>query len=570
MLATLFVACMVWFALAYIFYGRFLEKRLEVDHVRATPAHTQKDGVDYVPTATPILFGHHFSSIAGAGPIVGPVIAGLAFGWLPAILWVLLGAVFIGGVHDYACLIASVHNKGRSVGEMARELLSPVSRYLFLIFIWLTMIYIQIVFLDLTATTFAPLNPLAAEMTDAAQLQVSEGGTVATASLLYIALAVMFGLTIYRLRMPVWIGTLIFVPLVFAALYVGHLFPLSADMIPAFLGSAKNTWLAILIGYCFVASVLPVWILLQPRDYLSSFLLYACLLGGGIGIVVSGFTGHAVMQYPALVTLNDTNLKFIFPALFVTIACGAVSGFHAIVASGTTAKQLSSERSARPVAYGSMLVEGILAIIALSAVMVLAAKPKGQTPVAIFADGLGFFVNALGISRRVAVTFGLLAVSTFLLTTLDTCTRLSRFIFEEIFHIRGLRARLAGTVAALAVPALVVFREIPGPGGKLLPAWQAIWPAFGATNQLMAAMALLVVYAWLRRRGKPAAYVLIPMVFMCVTTLTALAQLVYRNFMQGGSLLIAILSLILALLAIALIVDAMGRLGKREERMVNG
>ena len=562
MLATLFIACMAWFALAYIFYGRFLEKRLGVDPVRRTPAYTHHDGVDYVPTATPILFGHHFSSIAGAGPIVGPVIAGLAFGWLPAILWVLIGAVFIGGTHDYVCLIASLHNKGRSVGQMARQLLSPASRYLFLVFIWLTMIYIQIVFLDLTASTFAPLNPLSGAMTDAAQLQVSEGGTVATASILYICLALVFGVTIYRFRIPVWLGTLIFVPLVFGALYVGHLMPLSADMMPVLFGSPKNTWLAILIAYCFMASVLPVWVLLQPRDYLSSFLLYACLFGGGVGLIVSGFTGRVAIQYPSLVTFSDANLKFMFPALFVTIACGAVSGFHAIVASGTTAKQLRSESSARPVAYGSMLVEGVLAIIALAAVMILAAKPKGHTPVSVFADGLGYFVNSLGIDRRVAVTFGLLAVSTFLLTTLDTCTRLSRFIFEEIFHVRGLAARLGGTVAALLIPALVVFRQIPGPGGKLLPAWQAIWPAFGATNQLMAALALLVVFAWLRSQGKRALYVLIPMVFMCITTLTALGQLVYRNFMQDGSYLVGVLSLILSLLAIALIVDAMGRLRK--------
>ncbi len=321
---------------------------------------------------------------------------------------------------------------------------------------------------------------------------------------------------------------------------------------PALFGSAKNTWSAVLIGYCFLASILPVWILLQPRDYLSSFLLYACLAFGTVGLLLSGWTGHAAITYPAFVTWNDAQLKFLFPALFVTIACGAVSGFHSIVASGTTAKQLRDERSARPVAYGGMLVEGVLALLALSAVMVLQQRPTG-TPVAVFAGGLARFLAPLGIGPDLATTFGLLAVSTFLLTTLDTCTRLGRFIFEELFQLRGPSARLLGTAATLLVPAIVVFRRIPGPGGVLMPAWQAIWPAFGATNQLLAALALLVVYAWLRREGKRAVFVLVPMVFMCVTTLTALAQLVWSNLGGGGSALVGGLSLVLAVLAAVLI-----------------
>ncbi len=555
MIAIIFVVFAGLLALAYAFYGSFLEKQFDVRADRVTPAHTLNDNVDYVPTSAPILFGHHFSSIAGAGPIVGPVIAGLAFGWLPAVLWILIGAIFIGGVHDFSALIASVRHGGRSVGQMCRDLLSPLAYRLFLIFIWLTMIYIQIVFLDLTASTFAPIAVSAVSASETAQLQLAQGGTVATASILYVLLALFFGVSIYRLKIPVWIGTLVFVPLVFAALWVGTLLPLSADRMPALFGSARNTWCLILLIYCFAASTLPVWILLQPRDYLSSFLLYACLGAGAAGLVFSGFTGQVSIQYPALVTFNDPQLKFIFPALFVTIACGAVSGFHAIVASGTTAKQLKSETSARPIAYGSMLVEALLGFLALAAVMILAQKPTGQTPVAIFADGLGRFLAAFKINHSVAMSFGLLAVSTFLLTTLDTCTRLGRFIFEELFQLRGSSARIVGTAATLLVPALVVFRQVPGPGGKLMPAWQAIWPAFGATNQLMAALALLVVFAWLRKEKKRAWYVLIPTVFMCVTTLTALVQLAVRNLFGNGSLLIGCLSVVLVLLAVALIVN---------------
>jgi carbon starvation protein len=302
-----------------------------------------------------------------------------------------------------------------------------------------------------------------------------------------------------------------------------------------------------------MASTLPVWILLQPRDYLSSFLLYACLIGGAGGVVLSGLTHQVSLQYPAFVTFHDPQLRFIFPALFVTIACGAVSGFHSIVASGTTSKQLNNEKSARTVAYGAMLVEGVLGVLALAAVMVLAQKPAGQTPVAIFASGLARFLSSLGIGHSLAMSFGLLAVSSFLLTTLDTCTRLGRFIFEELFQLSGLAARIVGTAATLLVPAIVVFRAIPGPGGKLMPAWQAIWPAFGATNQLLAALALLVVFAWLKRERAKSLFVLIPMLFMCVTTLTALTQLVLANLFGNGSLLVGGLSLVLGLLAVALI-----------------
>ncbi|MBU1693921.1 MAG: carbon starvation protein A [Verrucomicrobia bacterium] len=552
MLALLFLACGAALAAAYVIYGRFLERHLDVRADRVTPSVTLQDGMDYVPTKTPVLFGHHFSSIAGAGPIVGPIIAGLAFGWFPALLWILVGSIFIGGVHDFTALIASLRHRARSIGEMCRELLNPGAYYVFLVFIWLTLMYVEIVFLDLTASTFAPVT-----QPETANLQLHQGGVVATASVLYIVLAVLFGLVLYRFKVSIGRATLVFVPLVFMALWISHLIPMRADHIPAalLLGGAKNTWLAVLIVYCFIASILPVWILLQPRDYLSSFLLYACVGGGVLGLLASAARGTVAIQYNPFTGWTHPELKGLFPALFITIACGAVSGFHSIVASGTTSKQLQNEKAARPVAYGGMLVEGVLALLALSAVMILADKPAGRNPVAIFAGGLGEFLSALHIPRQAAVTFGLLAVSSFLLTTLDTCTRLSRFIFEEIFGLSGLRARIVGTLASLALPALVVFRQVPGPGGKLMPAWQAIWPAFGATNQLLAALALLVVFAWLRRTGKKALFVLIPLLFMCATTITALTQLAILNLFRQGSLLVGGICLLLDLLAVALILN---------------
>jgi carbon starvation protein len=350
--------------------------------------------------------------------------------------------------------------------------------------------------------------------------------------------------------------------LIFIALWIGHLLPLSADRIPHFMGSAKNTRALVLLVYCFIASITPVWVLLQPRDYLSSFLLCACLVGGAAGIVMAGITGNISLQYPAFVAFRDEHLGYLFPALFITVACGAVSGFHSIVASGTSSKQLSSEGSARTIAYGSMLVEGVLAVIALAAVMILAQRPTGKTPIAIFAQGVGTFFAALGISRDVATVFGLLAVSTFLLTTLDTTTRIARFIFQEMFQWWSHAGRIVGTLASLAIPAVMVFKKIPGPTGQLVPAWKAIWPAFGTTNQLLAALALLVVFTWLRQQGKRALYILIPMLFMGVTTLTSLAQLTLRNLAGTGSVFVGGLSAALLVMAVLVIVDSFWNLSK--------
>ncbi len=520
MIALIFLLVIVALGSAYVFYGRYLERRVDINPQNPTPAHTQEDGMDYVPAADPVLFGHHFSSIAGAGPIVGPVIAGLAFGWLPALLWIVIGSVFVGGTHDFMALVASIRHKGRSVAEICKLYLSPFTYYMFLVFIWFTLIYVLIVFLDLVAGSFAP----------ASAALVSRGGAVASASILYILIAMVFGLTVYRFKVPILKASFVFVPLVFLALWVGTRFPLGADLIPPLMGSAKNTWCVILLVYCFIASVLPVWLLL-------------------IGIFLSGITGRAPICYPAFITFHDAQLGFIYPALFITVACGAVSGFHSIVASGTTSKQLDSEKSAKRIAYGSMLIESILAFVALAAVMILTTRPTGKSPIAIFAEGIGTFFGSFGVSPSAAATFGLLAVSTFLLTTLDTCTRLARFIFQELFHFGGLAGRIVGTTASLLIPAIVVFKEIPGPTGTLIPAWKAIWPAFGATNQLMAALALIMVYAWLKHEKRRTLYVLIPTIFMCVTTLTALIDLAVRNLFAKGSVFIGGLSATLFLLA---------------------
>jgi carbon starvation protein len=518
----------------YFLYGGRVEKWLEVDPERPTPACTMGDGVDYVPAKGPVLFGHHFSSIAGAGPIVGPVIATAAFGWLPAIVWVVFGTILIGGVQDFAALMASVRNGARSVAEIAKENISPLARNLFLVFVWIALVYIIIVFVDLTSETF-----------------VNSPG-VASSSVMYIALAVAFGLIVYRTGARVGAASVVFVPLVFVGVWLGQRLPLVLQI-----ADPGQAWDFVLLGYCLVASILPVWLLLQPRDYLSSFLLYACLAGGVVGVLFGGgVLAQGVEPVPALITFSDANLGLLFPAMFVTIACGACSGFHTIIASGTTAKQLASERHARPIAYGGMLTEGLLATLAIGAVMLIGlGAARDQAPTLVFAQGIGQMVSALGIPTSLGAHFGALAISTFLLTTLDTCTRLGRYLIEELFRLpRGNRwTVLAGTAGTLVVPMILTQLTLHLPDGSPAPAWKVVWPVFGATNQLLAGLALLVVTSWLRNTGRRYAYVAIPMLFMFTVTLVALGQLVWRYTLLN---IVGAVSAGLFALAVVLIIEA--------------
>jgi carbon starvation protein len=533
MLTAVFIGAVVLFVLAYRYYGRFLDRHFEIDDNRETPSHTDYDGVDKVPTKTAILLGHHFSSIAGAGPIVGPIIAAAAFGWLPALLWVVLGSIFIGGVHDFSSLIASIRHKARSIAEIAREYMTPLSYKLFLVFIWLAMVYILIVFVDLTSTTFV------------------SNGEVATSSLLFMMLAVLFGLTLYKLKVSLLWASLIFVPLVFISVWIGQEIPIGIDQLPVlFQTNPGRMWNVLLIIYAFIAAITPVWILLQPRDYLSSFLLYAMMLGAIIGII---FGSHE-FQYPAFTTWSDLGTGTLFPILFITIACGACSGFHSIVASGTTSKQLNCETDTRKIGYGAMLIEGVVAVIALFSVAMLAKGDSlvHQPPLVVFGTGMGNFLSILGIPFSIGMSFGILAVSTFLLTTLDTSTRLARYILEELLNISNPSFRYLSTVATLSLPlafSLVTFHDA---NGVAIPAWKAVWPVFGATNQLLAGLALLVVYVWQKSKGKKVIFIAIPMVFMLGMTLWALGQLIY----QSGFTSIGIIAAILLLLAIVLIVEA--------------
>jgi len=533
MLIIIPLITIVLFTAAYLWYGKFLEKRFDIDNHRATPSHTDYDGIDRVPAHRSVLLGHHFSSIAGAGPIVGPIMAALAFGWLPALLWVLLGAVFIGGVHDFSALIASIRHKARSIAEVAREYMSPFAYKLLLLFIWLSLVYVLTVFTDLTSSTF-----------------VQDGG-VATSSILFMVLAVSFGIVVYRLKLPVLWASLIFVPLVFVCVWLGQLIPISAQTIPAFIGGdPAKTWDILLVIYCFVASTTPVWILLQPRDYLSSYLLYASVLGGFVGMLFGGF----VMQFPAFKTWSDPVLGSLFPILFITVACGACSGFHAVVASGTSSKQLDKESDSRVVGYGAMLIEGVVAVIALATVIMMAQGDDlaSKPPLIVYANGMSKFLSFFGVPAKLGYSFALLALSTFILTTLDTATRLGRYIFEEFFNLKGARSRYFATFATVLLPAIFVLITLKDPQGNPLPAWKAIWPVFGATNQLLAGLVLLVIAVWLKKLGKKLGFVIVPMLFMNIMTIWALVILI-GNY---GLSTVGIIACILMGLAILLVIES--------------
>jgi carbon starvation protein len=533
MLVAILLIAVLAFTLAYTIYGRFLANRYELDDTRPTPSHTDYDGIDRVPAHKAVLLGHHFSSIAGAAPIVGPIIASLAFGWLPVVLWIILGTIFIGAVIDFSALVASIRHNARSIAEIARQYMSPVAYRLLLAFIWLTLVYVLTVFADLTATTF------------------TDDGGVATSSIMFVALAVVFGLAINKMKIPILRASLVFVPLVFLAVWAGQKLPISADLIPEIItGEPKKTWALILILYCFLASTTPVWILLQPRDYLSSYLLYASVLSGFVGILIGGFT----IQYPAFTAWNVPPTGTLFPILFITVACGACSGFHSIVASGTSSKQLNKESDGKAIGYGGMLLEGLVAVIALATVIML---PKGdqltlKAPLVIYGKGIANFLSVIGIPEKMGFSFGLLALSAFILTTLDTATRLGRYIFEELFNLKGTSSRYISTLATLTLPTMFVLINLKDTQGNLIPAWKAIWPVFGACNQLLAGLVALVIAVWLKKTGRRFGFILGPVFFMNIVTIWALVLLL-RQYRFSA---VGIIAAVLLLLALVLIVEA--------------
>ncbi len=496
-------AAVVCFIGGYALYGRWLARLFDLNSQRTTPACAINDGVDFVPAKAPLLLGQHFSAIAAAGPIVGPILAAVWFGWLPTLLWIVFGAIFFGAVHDFSALVSSVRHQGRSIVELVQEHLGPQAHLWFLGFVWLSLIYVIIAFTDLTSSSF---------------VEPTYGGGVATSSLLYLFAAIAMGICLYRWRMPLWLATAIFLPLVGVIIWFGQSLPLVIPI--TWPVRPQVAWDIIILGYCGIASIIPLWILLQPRGYLGGFFLYVTLAAGVIGLLLGGDR----VQYPAFLGWTSQKGQPLFPILFVTVACGACSGFHGIVSSGTTSKQIAREPDCRAVGYGGMLLEGVVAVVALSTVMLLAPGDPSvqQSPDRIYANGLSHFVERFGVHREFARSFALLAFATFIYDTLDVATRLGRYIFQELTGWKGRAGSIGATLATLALPALSMTWTMKDASGAIVPAWKLFWTLFGTSNQLLAALTLWTITVWLRRTNRPALVSAVPAAFMLGMTLWSL------------------------------------------------
>ena len=565
--AVLLIISIAILVVGYIFYGGWLSKKWGVDPNKVTPAHTMEDGVDYVPAKAPVLMGHHFSSIAGAGPINGPIQAAV-FGWVPVALWVLIGGIFFGGVHDFGALFASVRNKGKSIGTVIEDSIGLKAKRLFLIFAYLTLLLVVAAFASIVANTFkATFLPNGAVDIAAS----SANASTAMISIFFVVLAIFFGFFVYRRNAPLGISTIIGVALIAVAMVIG------LKWHPLYL--SYETWMIICGIYILVASVTPVWILLQPRDYLSSFLLYGMMILAVVGIIGCH---PSIDTMPAFTGFKDTlaptgsSLGYLFPALFVTIACGAISGFHSLVGSGTTAKQLNREQDAQPIAYGGMLIESALAIISLCAVAYIwkdYADGTTVVPTAVFAGGLSAMLGELFGAGAQGVTYSLLilAVSAFCLTSLDTATRLARYMFQEFWmkpgesikDMTGARKVLTNPYVSTAIT--VVIGIALGMTG-----YAKIWALFGAANQLLAALGLLAVAAWLGKIGRNNKMFLFPMAFMLIVTLTSLVFTIITQvgLITSGTdvtwgIIRGVIAVLLIILAIDLVVEGVKALSKQ-------
>lgn len=577
--AVILVLSIILLVCGYLFYGRWLAKTWGVDESKKTPSHEMEDGIDYVPAKAPVLMGHHFSSIAGAGPINGPIQAAI-FGWVPVFLWIIVGGIFFGAVHDFGALFASIRHKGQSIGEVIADTMGSKSKKMFIIFGYLTLLLVVAAFASIVASTFG-VNAEMAEPVAAANQ------STAMISLLFIVLAIIFGFAVYRRNAPIGISTILGVVGIAIIVIIG------LNWHPVALSS--KAWMIFLGIYILIASVTPVWILLQPRDYLSSFLLYFMIAVAFIGIIGAAFTGNASLDIPAFTgfTADNGNGLFakgtLFPALFVTIACGAISGFHSLVSSGTTAKQIDNEKDALPIGYGAMLVECILAIVSLCAVgfvwkTVSATDPEAlkaaglAAPTAVFAKGIsqmiGTFVGSESAIVSVSYTMLVLAVSVFCLTSLDTATRLARYMFQEFWLEPGQTPEDAvGFKKVLVNPYVSTAITVVLGIALGMTGYAKIWPLFGAANQLLAALGLLAVATWLGKIGKKNKMFYIPMAFMLIVTITSLCFTLKTNITNimsatdpVWSTVRTVISALLVVLAIILAIDGVKTLFGQDKK----
>ncbi len=519
-------------ALGYKFYGRILEKVWGIDPNRKTPAQTHADNVDYIPAKHwTMLFGHHFASIAGAGPIIGPVIACAIWGWLPAFIWIVVGSIFLGGVHDFSSLIVSVRHKGKSIADVTESVFNYRIKMIFASFLWLTLVLVIAVFAAVTAKTL-----------------VSEPKIVIPTFGL-IPVAILVGVLIYKFKLNQALSTIIGIILLTLLVFWGSLQPLILNM-----SNPVKIWMFILFVYAFLASVIPVNILLQPRDYLSSFILFFGLFFGYVGLVFS----HPQMHSPPLISFRSSSGP-LWPMLCVVLACGAISGFHSLIASGTTSKQIADKKDARRIGYGGMILEGALAILAMICVcgglywkggaanLNYPALLKGGNWIETFAKGYGQITKPIfGASNGYLIA--MVMINAFVLTTLDSATRIGRYIGEELFgeglKIKFMKNRYFSTIIII----IIAFYFAMG-------SWQTIWPVFGAANQLVASLVLIVITVYLFSIKKPVKYTLIGAIFMSLTTMTALFYET-KIFLSSGKYLLAFISIILNVLAIFMLIES--------------
>jgi carbon starvation protein len=546
---VLLLFALLWFFLFYWVFGKkYVQKRLAspLDEA-ATPAISKRDDIDYCPTHPLVLFGHHFSAIAGAGPIIGPIIAAAAFGWGPPFLWILIAGVFIGALHDYMALIISVRHGAVSIPDLAKEYVSNTARIFFLLFVELALILVLAVFASISAD------------------MLIETPEIVLPTFGVIPVAMLFGFSQYRMKgtLPLWARTAIAFALLISLVIAGFYFPIK---LPFTAKTSYVIWFSCLVAYCFFASTLPVWVLLQPRDYISSWVLLAGMLLALAGIaVMHPDINFSILKNPfaaAVASASDIKLPFfvrwydpenghLFPFLFILIACGAISGFHSIISGGTTAKQLAKERHALPVAFGAMLVEALMATIAVIIVASamewggetgLIATIKKSSALGAFGAGFGNLLSFC-MNKKIGAIIGITMINIFVLTTLDAVTRLGRFLTTEIggntFPVLKSNRNIATLVPLL--PAVIL---------GITGSWKTIWPLFGAANQLVAALGFIVIIAYLLAKDKPIRAVIAPALLMLIATTVALVMLAYKfmiatpkNYIAG---LIAIVLIILA------------------------
>ena len=558
------------FYVAYITYGKFVAKNVfELDDKRITPAVEMEDGLDYVPTDSKFLLGQHFSAIAAAGPVTGPILAGIAFGWVPALIWIVLGSIFVGGVHDMGALVASIRNKGRSITETVRMNVSRSAWVLFNLFIFFALILIIVAFADITASSF----------TNVIELGNGEkvgGGAIASSSIMYLILPIIMGLLLRYTKLSLNWATIIFLPLVAIAIWAGKYIPIN---MPEVAGLApQKVWNLLIMVYCIIAGVVPVWALLQPRGHLGGYFLYASVIVAAIGVLFGGFT----VQYPAFTKpFGEGFWTPMLPMLFITIACGACSGFHSLVGSGTTSKQIKKESDTKLIGYGAMLMEGVVALIALSCVMILTKDSEllKKSPNFVYASGIGSFMQLIGVSPAFGISFGLMAFTTFVYDTLDICVRLGRFIVCELTGWKSLWGKILGTLIVGGVPVWMMTVNLTDAAGKPVAAWSVFWKTFGASNQLLAALALIGITIWLvntAKNKKAWLYTFVPAVLMFIMSTWALINMFIANTTDaktgawvgipaGANAIVPLTCVVYVVLAVWMAVETVRAVGKAKK-----